>query len=159
MKLKILLSAILSLLIFASVCGCGKNDITPKDITSALLKSEAFTDSEKYIALDEEQVESYFGFDEELDDFSVFISSAEEDDTELGAFELDDPDDRNIVIDGINRYRSVIADAFLVMNSENSFSSQKLLLMELDDIIIYVISDNIDAAEQTLSGLGATEIN
>ncbi len=147
------------LLIFTLLCGCGnKDDLSAKDVTGALLKSPAFTDSAKYIQLDDKQVESYFGFDQELDDFSVFISSAEEDDTELGAFELDDRDDRNTVIDGINRYCSVTAQAFLAMNKENASTSQKLLLMELDDMIIYVISNNTEAAEQTLSDLGATEI-
>ena len=156
--IKRICAAVPVLLLCLSLCACGKTS-TPSNITEQLLDSDAFSNNEKYVSLDEDQVKSYFAFDETvLEDFSVYVSSAEQDVTELGAFLLHDEEQINTVVDGISAYCKTSATAFGTIENGQK-PAPRLLLMRLGNTVIYVISDNPGAAEEMLKQLGATEIN
>lgn len=138
---------------------CGEKSVDVTEVSSALLKSEIFSDTENLISLDDRQLEGYFGFESSLlSDFSVMINSSEESTCEYGIFKLENTDDTNTVIDGINRYRTNTTASFEAMKNITS-SNDYFLLMRLDNMIIYVIAADTAAAETALTELGATEIN
>ena len=156
--MKKVLSLLLAVLFLFSLYGCEKQSISESEITDAVLKS--LENKSETVLLERDKIEGYFGFsDNLLSHFSVVVSAKEEDFFEIGALTPDDNDDLFTIIDGITRRHNDVVTSYKLINNTASDSEVGYLLMHLGDTVIYVLDDNTDAAEQTLSALGATEIN
>ena len=153
--MKKLCCLLLSLIFLFLLCGCNDSP-THKDISEALWGSGAFGERDVYRPLDREQVKNYFSaLDSAIDESSVYISAFEDNATEFGIFTLRSDGDLKTVIDSINSYCATAAASF----GTHGEGKEKLLLMRVDDTVIYLITDKPDAAVSALEKLGADEIN
>ncbi len=151
------------LCVFVLLCLCGRGckseSYEPAEFTSAVLEVLPQATDDTTLALEGAQIESYFGFNINLlSDFSVVISSLEESAFEVGALTLDNEDDLNTVIDGINRRHDDVVQTLSYINNSSGASAAGFLLVQSDKTIIYVLSPDVTAAEEVLSEMGATEI-
>ncbi len=159
LSVKKIVSVLYILLMLCLCAGCKNESYEPAEFTSAVLEVLPQATEETSLSLEGAQIESYFGFNIELlSDFSVVISSLEESAFELGALTLENADDLNTVIDGINRRHSDIVQTLSYINNSSGTSAAGFLLMQSDNTIIYVLSPDVTAAEEVLSEMGATEI-
>lgn len=159
MNFKKATSLLLVIFVLLLCVGCKKPMYEPAEVTKSVLSVFPASVSEKTIPLDIEHLDSYFGFGGDLlSDFSVVISSAEQTAFELGALELKDNDDINLVVDGIYRRHNDVSQALSYINTSSSTTGSRFLLMKLNDTIIYLICSDTSAAYETLTEMGAEEI-
>lgn len=155
--LKKVLALVLTLLMLLSFSGCNESTISESEITDAVLRT--MQKERETVSLDRDKIEGFFGFsDNLLKSFSVLVSTNEEAVFEIGALTPDDNDDLFTIIDGITRRHNDTVTSYKLINSTAS-TEVGYLLMHLGDTVIYVLANDVAAAEQTLSEMGANEIN
>ena len=156
--LKKVLALVLILLMLLSFSGCNESTISESEITDAVLRT--MQKERETVSLDRDKIEGFFGFsDNLLKSFSVLVSTNEEAVFEIGALTPDDNDDLFTIIDGITRRHNDTVISYKLINSTASDSEVGYLLMHLGDTVIYVLANDVAAAEQTLTEMGANEIN
>ncbi len=150
-----LLSVLLAICMLVSLCACGGNntEYSPKYITKKLCD----IDSEvTYIELVPEQIPSFFNISvTSLKDYSIFIADNENSTNTLAVFEIKDKSDKSIVLDAINTYVTSLIKTFELSNSNEFKKLSARVVMELDDCIILIVSDNVSLMQAELDDIGA----
>ncbi len=156
-RFKKLISLTLCALLFAAMlCGCSaKRTPSPLELCNDIISQNSLTD---LTSLSGDKLESYFGFkNSNIKRFSVMISTSSERADTVAVFEVSNKEQRSAVITGVSKYAASLADSMQSVEAEYKKVSS-LLIMELDDLIIFIICPDTKAVEQQLITLGAKAV-
>lgn len=150
---------IVALLLAVCICFCfcacsGKgDDLAPTDITQKLCD----IDSEiAYVRIVPEQIPSFFNISvSAVKNYSVFIADNENLSNTVAVFELYDETDKSVVLDAINTYISSLSKTFELSNANEFKKLASRKVLELNDSIILIVSDNVTAMQTELEEMGA----
>lgn len=157
MKRNITVTAIILLACLLLLSGCsGGTDAPTADMVAQ--KVSKGWDGMTEMSYDEISANYYFS-PKLLDDFTVMVSDSDENATEAAVFRLKESGNRGAVLEGIKKHLSERATAFQNVLESEYDKIQNRLLMELDDMIVLVITGDRDTALTTLTDMGAKEIS
>lgn len=145
-----------SLLTVITFCSCKeKETLSPADISEKIVEENTLTELSP---LSGEKLYSYFEFkNSDVNRFSVMISNSTENSDTVAVFEVKDEDSRSLVVTGISKYIDKLSNSMRTVKNEHEKVSSRVL-MEVDDLIILVISSCSENVEKQLSLIGAKAI-
>lgn len=135
--------------------GCeGKNQHTAYSISKSVL--ELCSEEVEMTALTAEQTANYYGIpDAHLYDFSVHISSADDQYDTVAVFSYTDKEERTVLADAIAQTIKTNETTVKAVNDAEYQKLQNRIIMELEDKLILVISDNFSEIGEALEKMGA----
>ena len=138
-------------------CGCvAKNNYSTSQLSEEILKLASFSEMK---ALSGTSLPSYFVFsDGDVKRFNVMVSANSESSDTLACFEVIDEKQRSVAISGISQYLSNQSNSFKSTIEKEYNKVQNRLLMELENIIVLVVSNDTASIWDYLTELGAKEV-
>lgn len=138
---------------FFSACDGGEHQ-TSYSISQSIL--ELCSEDIEMTALTAEQTATYYGIPTaHLHDFSVYISSADDRYDTVAVFTYSEKEERTILADAIADSLKTNETTVKAVNDAEYKKIQNRLIMELEDKLILVISDNNTEIEEMLENSGA----
>ena len=145
-------SLVLVVLMVFSLCACsGSNtNLSPGEIASRLCKVDS---NVSYVKLVPEQIPSFFNISvSSLEDYSVYIADDENSTNTIAVFKA--ADNKASVLEAINSYVAGLSKTFELSNSSEYKKLNARIIMELDDSIVLVVSDNIENMQEEIDEMG-----
>lgn len=147
----------IALVIVLTLCGCsGANEKSPKEITTLLTEE---LDLSGFTVVTGETLSHYFGFNsDDVKSFSFVVSEIDTSGDMIAAFEFENDNSKQLIIDGIGNYFSKTASVLKDNMTGEYLKIQNRILFEYNNIIILVVCGDIETAKTVLSNIGAKEL-